>query len=356
MTVIDADGHVEESLAIFNFLEKEYYPRRPLVLKFDTDTSYGINNAVWFIEGQTYPKMFGRNGVIFSTPTPMEAAKRKSVSIGAQELTDVEARLADLDKLGIDKQVVYPTLFLTTTAEDVELEGAILRAYNSFMADACAKSGGRIKFGALVPVRDVAESVKELRRARGMGAASVMLLGLGWDRSLRDEKFYPLYEEAQSLDMPVCIHFGWGAPALTGLFDWRESFSSAALPVVMGFFSVMASGLLETFPKLRVAFLEAGSEWLPYVVHQLKRGRKVTRNPAEYFREGRAFIGCESDEDINYLVNLIGEDAAVAASDYPHTDPSQEENLVADFMRREDVPLRLKEKILCENAKRLYKL
>lgn len=176
MTVIDADGHVEESLAIFNFLEKEYYPRRPLVLKFDTDTSYGINNAVWFIEGQTFPRMFGRNGVIFSTPTP------------------------------------------------------------------------------------------------------------------------------------------------------------------------------------KIAFLEAGSEWLPYAVHQLKRGRKVTRNAAEYFREGRAFIGCESDEDINYLVNLIGEDAALAASDYPHTDPSQEENLVADFMRREDLPLRLKEKILSKNPKRLYKL
>lgn len=356
MIVIDADGHVEESLAMFGFLEKEYYPRRPLALQFEPDTTWGANNAVWFMEGQTFPKMYGRGGVIFSTPTQMDVAKRKSVSIGAQELTDVPARLADLDKMKIDKQVVYPTLFLTTTAEDTELEAAYLRAYNSFMADACSKSGGRIRFGALVPVRDVGESVRELRRAKSLGAASAMVLGIAWDRSLRDEKMYPIYEEAEKLDIPLCVHFGWGAPALTGLFEWQESFLSAALPVMMGFFSLMTAGVLETFPKLRLAFLEAGSEWIPYMTHQLKRGKKVGRDPLEYFREGRVFVGCESDEDVNYLVRFVGEDALVGASDYPHTDPSQEETLVESFMEREEVSLRIREKILSHNPRRLYKL
>jgi predicted TIM-barrel fold metal-dependent hydrolase len=341
---------------MFGFLEKEYHPRRPLVLQFETDTTWGDNNAVWFMEGQTFPKMYGRGGVIFSTPTQMKVAGRKSVSIGAQELTDVPARLADLDKMKIDKQVVYPTLFLTTTADDVDLEAALLRAYNSFMADACAKSGGRIRFGALLPVRDPVESVKELRRAKSLGAASAMVLGIAWDRSLRDKKMYPIYEEAEKLDIPLCVHFGWGAPALTGLFEWQESFVSAALPVMMGFFSLMSSGVLETFPRLRLAFLESGSEWVPYLVHQLKRGKKVRRDPLEYMREGRVFIGCESDEDINYLVQFVGEDALVAASDYPHTDPSQEETLVESFMGREEIPLRIREKILSHNPKRLYHL
>jgi predicted TIM-barrel fold metal-dependent hydrolase len=46
----------------------------------------------------------------------------------------------------------------------------------------------------------------------------------------------------------------------------------------------------------------------------------------------------------------------VAASDYPHTDPSQEESLVESFMGREEVPLRIREKILSHNPKRLYNL
>ncbi len=354
--VIDADGHVEESVAMFKFLDKDYFERRPLALGLDTDTIYGRNNAIWLIDGQTYPKMFGRGGVIFSTPTSMQVAKSKSVSIPAQELTDVQARIKDLDTLKIDKQVVYPTLFLSTTAEDVKLETAILQAYNSFMADACSKSGGRIKFAALMPIRDVNESVRELNRVKELGAASVMLLGIAWDRSLRDQGLYPFYEEAASLDIPICIHFGWGSPGLTASFEWCESFNSAALPVLMSFYSIMTSNVLDALPKLRFAFLEAGSQWLPYMIHQIRRSGRAKRDPAEYFREGRMYIGCETDEDINYLVELIGEYSLVGASDYPHTDPSQEEEMVESFMKREDLTLRIKEKILSVNPQNLYKI
>jgi len=53
VTVIDADGHVEESPAKFSFLARESYARRPLPLGFDRDTAYGDANAVWFIDGKT---------------------------------------------------------------------------------------------------------------------------------------------------------------------------------------------------------------------------------------------------------------------------------------------------------------
>jgi predicted TIM-barrel fold metal-dependent hydrolase len=356
MVVIDADGHVEESTTMFGFLEKEYYPRRPLALGFERDTFLGDNNALWLINGEVYPKMVGKGGFIFRTPTIMEHAKRKPYSIPAQEMTDMKARLRDLDRVGIDKQVVYPTLFLTTTADDLELEAALLRAYNNFMADACSKSGGRVKFAALVPIRDVSESIRELKRAKGLGAVSVMILGVAWDRSLGDKALYPFYEEAARLGIPVCVHFGWGNPTVTSAFGWAESFCSAVLPVLMGFHSVMMSDALETFPKLRMAFLETGSEWVPYVIHQLKRRLPKGKDPAEYFREGRVYVACEADEDINGLISCIGEDAIVVASDYPHHDPSTEEDMVHAIMEREDVPQRMREKILSDNPQRLYNL
>ncbi len=356
MTVIDADGHVEESTAMFGLLEKEFYDRRPLALGFEQDTVYGANNAVWLLDGRTYPKLVGKGGFRFVTPTIMENAKRKSASIPAQELTDVEARLRDMDKTGIDRQVVYPTMFLVTTADDVKLEAALLRAYNSFMADACSKSGGRIRFAALVPIRDVKESLKELRRSKSLGAVSVMLLGVAWEKSLGDEQLFPFYEEAARLDMPVCLHFGWGSPTITSAFNSSETFNSATLPVLMGFHSLLTSGVLEEFPELRFAFLEVGSQWLPYLIHQLNRGQKVSRQPADYFREGRLYVACEADEDIAYVVQSIGEDSLVAASDYPHSDPSREDNVVEAIMGREDLPMRLKEKILSSNPHALYRL
>jgi len=356
--VVDADGHVEESEATFNHLEEEYYGRRPLAVGFPRDTVCGSHNAVWLIDGEIYPKLMGKGGFTFRTPTLMDAAKEKPFSIGAQEMTDVEARLRDLDRIGIEKQVVYPTLFLTTTTEDVKLEAALFRSYNTFMAEACSRSGGRIRFAALVPIRDIEESIRELRRARSLGAVSVMLLGVAWDKTLGDETHYPFYEEAARLGVPVCVHFGWGCPSITSVFEWQQGFCSAVLPVLMGFHSLMSTGALDTFPNLKLAFLETGSFWAPYVIHQLGRSSRArcAKDPAAYFREGRVYIACEVDEDINYLTGVIGEDCLVIASDYPHLDASHEESMTQAVMQREDVPLRVREKILSDNPRQLYGL
>src|SRR5947208_651465 len=81
--VIDADSHVEESPAMFSFLDKEFYQRRPLPVGLDNDTAYGNYNAVWLIEGETYPKLVGKGGTIFRTPTLMDSAQLKRETIGA---------------------------------------------------------------------------------------------------------------------------------------------------------------------------------------------------------------------------------------------------------------------------------
>ena len=186
--IIDADAHVEESEAMFEYLDKEFYPRRPLAVRLEADTVYAKYNAVWLIDGETYPKLVGKGGTIFRTPTLMDAASLKRESIGAQELTDVEARLQDMNKVRIDMQVVFPSLFLTTTTEDLKLEAALLRAYNSFLGDCYTKSKGRIRFAALVPIRDVDASIREIQRAAKIGAAAVMLHGMAWDKLLGVEE------------------------------------------------------------------------------------------------------------------------------------------------------------------------
>src|SRR3990167_8893422 len=92
MNVVDADSHVHESLAMFSLLEKEYHARRPVALSFATDTVYGTRNGIWLIDGDTYPRLAGKGGVVFQTPTVMEMAKQDSASVGAQEMTDIGAR------------------------------------------------------------------------------------------------------------------------------------------------------------------------------------------------------------------------------------------------------------------------
>jgi uncharacterized protein len=355
--IIDADAHVEESQTMFSYLDKEFFPRRPLPVRLDGDTVYGKYNAVWLIDGDTYPKLVGKGGTIFRTPTLMEAASLKRESIGAQELTDVNARIKDMDKVKIDRQVVFPSLFLTITSEDLNFEAALLRAYNSFLGDCYAESEGRIRFAALVPIRDVGESIREIQRTAKIGAAAVMLQGMAWDKLLGDESLFPFYEAAAELNLPICVHLGWGCPALTRIFDASTNFYSAILPVIIGFNSLMTSAALERIPKLRLGFLEAGCAWIPFMIKQVRRDnarRNQAKDPIEYFRTGRVFVTCEPDEDINGVAEIIGENSFILGSDYPHGDPSRQEDMVAEFRERRDLSPRMVEKMLSDNPRKLY--
>ena len=84
--------------------------------------------------------------------------------------------------------------------------------------------------------------------------------------------------------------------------------------------------------------------------------RRYYRDPGEFFRSGRAFVNCEGDEDFDYLLKHVGEDGLMCSSDFPHGDPSAEENYVIRWRERSDMPERVKEKILGKNAQRFFRL
>src|SRR5438552_3061653 len=132
LKVVDADAHVEEGAAMWECLDPEFHGRKPVALGFPPDTLDGIYsnfNAVWLIEGKAFPKGQGRGYHIFATPPTSKVATTKSISVGAQSMTDVPARLADMDQRGIAYQVVYPTLFLVTLAQETGLERGLCQAY-----------------------------------------------------------------------------------------------------------------------------------------------------------------------------------------------------------------------------------
>jgi len=367
MKVIDADAHVEECIDTWKYLDQEFYTNRPIPVTIDKNTSFGANNAFWLIEGKVFPKVVGPGATIFATPTSSEVAQRKRASIGSQTLEDVPARLADIDRMGIDTQVIFPTLFLAALCDSVPLEVALCQSYNTWMAEVCRQGNGRLRYVAVLPLRDATASVQELNRARRLGAVAVLSLGTVWDKDLVDKAFYPFWGEAERLDIPVCFHLGWSFPALTNFYTdlANSSFSAATLPVVMAFHSILSSGILDEFPRLKIGFLEAGAEWLPYTIHQLDRrytkgktssGLSGSRKPSDYLKNGNIYVACESDEDINHLLTCISEDQLVIASDYPHGDLSQEDDMVGALNSRTDVPARVREKILSHNPARLFEV
>ena len=370
--VIDADTHISESEGMWEFMEPSMYPRRPVMTEVPDDTLYADINVLWLIDGNLFPKPAGRGGFRLVTPSRSKAqGRRQDVLIACREITDVPARLADMDKLGVEVQVIYPTLFLIYLTDDPELETALCRAYNDWMADVWSKSGGRLRWVVVPPLHSMDASLEEMRKAKSTGAVGVSLRGLEGERSVADPYFFPLYEEAEKLDLPICIHTGSGSRTLLNLFDLAISsvFANQVVVPLFAFRDIIANHLPARYPGLRFGFIEAKASWIPYLIHLLRResravnmsGRKGIQRPrwkhesnVDLFRDYRIYVACEADEDLPYLLTYTGEDNLLIGSDYGHTDPANEPRLVDVMRQREDVPATVIEKILADNPRKFY--
>ena len=264
-----------------------------------------------------------------------------------------------MDRLGIDTQVIYPTLFLVYLTEDVDLEIALCKAYNRYMWEVEEKGQGRLRWNAILPFGSIDESVKEMRLAKEHGAVGIFFRGMEGERTLDDPYFFPVYEEANSLELPICIHTGSGCPTLTNMFNLERNhtFAHGRVLPIFAFRDIIHNRIPEMFPKLRFGFIEASAGWVPFLLHILRRLLKQQfkfDSSVELFQKYRLFVACEADEDIPYLIRHMGEDNIIIGSDYGHNDPSFEPELAQTIRSREDLSPAIADKILCENPKHLY--
>lgn len=360
--IIDADTHVAESPSMWRLLDPSMYHRRPVITSVPNDTLYGSRNAFWLIDGDIFPKPAGKGSFRLITPSVSELESgRDDITIACREITDVPARLSQMDELGVDLQVIYPTLFLMYLTDDAELEVALCKAYNRWMAKVWSEGKGRLRWNVVLPLHSIPASLEQLAEAKEHGAVGVFFRGMEGERTLDDPYFFPIYAEASRLNLPICVHTGAGCPTLTNMFDHARHgvFHSLLILPVFAFRDIVSNNIPDRFPDLRFGFIEASASWVPYVLHAVKRRLKVegpdraTWGP-RFFRDNRLYIACEADEDLPYLMEYIGEDNLLIGSDYGHNDPAEEPQLVATLKGRGDLSARSLDKILGENARRFY--
>jgi predicted TIM-barrel fold metal-dependent hydrolase len=334
----------------------------------------------WVIDGVLIPKPFGKGGQAVQTP-PVDPQRLSSRQWMAIAMIDIDARLEDADAMGVDVQIVYPTLFNVHLTFDPELDVALARAYNRFMAKAWSLGRGRIRWVAVPALHDLGACIRELAWCREHGAVGFLARGIEGERSLAEPYFFPLYEAVGTIDMPMCIHAGQGCPALTAITNTSivGSFPGGRLLPVIGFHDLVSNRIPERFPDLRILFVEAGASWVPYLLHYLERHwrrRGKLQAPhlgPDLFRDYRIYVTCESDEDLPYLTGFVGEHNLLSGSDYGHHgeqvptlepisfnnrlrggDPSADLAIVGELRARSDVTSDAVRKILVENPRRFY--
>lgn len=366
MPVIDADAHVEESPATFAdpYWEPAFAERRPQVIQ-------ARESAYWLIDGRTWPRRTGRGAHHFSTPPAVGQEKTrwtatKPDTLESITLSDVDARVRYNQSQGIDLQVIFPTLFLAwPLTDDMALHNALCRSYNSWISEVC---GHALKWVAVVNLGDVPCAVKELRRARDLGAIGVITLGLVGDDKLDNPRFDPFYAEVQDLDLALGVHVGWPSPALANLYD--TVYDSLVLPFTVslftGFLDIVGGGVLDRFPNLRACFFEAGCHWVPFLLERMdhyyemavERGRweyHARKRPSDYVSSGNVYFGFEvEDHLLPQVLEMVGPKQFIYASDIPHGDRLFDS--VAYLRNRSDVSDSDRQLLLYDNAARFYKL
>jgi uncharacterized protein len=285
---------------------------------------------------------------------------------------DPAARLEDMDLEGIDVTVMFPPGSGEEWAlHDPEFATALCRTLNDARAEYAAHAPERLKLVAKLPMLDPPQAADELERCvRDHGFVGMVTAQHILDRNLDDSAFDVVWSTAERLGVPVCVHGGGQAPGQVPVaidrFTTRLAKHAITHPVgaMLALTSFTVGGLLARFPQLRVAFLEAGSGWLPFWLERLDEHWELTpeqapaidRNPSEYFLSGRCFIGADPDEvGVAYVVETLGEEVVVYASDYYHWD-CKFPDTVKILSERRDLSGGAKHRIFTDNPKRLYAL
>ncbi|MCZ6547614.1 MAG: amidohydrolase family protein [Deltaproteobacteria bacterium] len=339
--VVDTDGHIfERDEIIFDYLEPPYRGRKELF---------------------AYP--------FFPPPDGFHRMARRIVDKRPFVIApdDPKTWAKVLDREGIDRTVIYPTAGLGVGfIQDAEWAVVACRAYNNMMADRYIKFDSRLGAVALLPIQDIKESAKELHRAvKDLKMHGGILAPAGFDKPLGDTYFDPLYSEAQSLGCPLAIH---GAPSRgLGLDFFRTLIEVRTLShpflQMIHLTSIVLEGVLERFPKLKIASLEAGCQWIPFLMDRLdmEYGNRspqaplLKMKPSEYMSGGQIYYHAELWEKmLPDVIERVGEDQILYATDYPH-EPDLA-SAIRKFEARKDLSASAKRKILSDNGTRFYKM
>lgn len=339
MPVIDADAHVLETERTWDYMEASEREFRPQIVSARDQPG----REFWLIDGRVQPK---------SQNVGQDAPR------ASREMEDIETRLNHMDELGVDIQVLYPTVFLRPLTHRPGVDLALCRSYNRWLIDIWRKGRGRLRWVALLPLLGMDRALEEARFAKENGACGIFMRGLEGERRLSDPYFFPLYEEASRLDLPICVHSATGSFTQHDFFVRECGFSKFKLAVVGAFHSLIYDGIPELFPRLRVGFIEVSSQWVPYALHDLakrfrRKGKTLGR---DLLRASRIYVACQTDDDLPYVLRYAGEDNLVIGSDYGHADTSSEIEALRRLRGEGQVAPHIIHRILEENPKALYAL
>ena len=287
---------------------------------------------------------------------------------------DPHERLKDQAYDSISAEVLYPTRGnIAWVMGDVELEEACCRAYNDWMIEFCSVAPQRFWGLAMISLWNIEHAVQELERCRkaGLRGAAIGLMPAP-ELPYSSEHYERFWAACQDLAMPVNMHINSGP----GRRQFSPQQRSGLMPdgavghkweCMHAVGNIIAAGVLERYPGLRLVLAEAGVGWIPFFAQEFDyyqvsfapssagvgRQRDIPRRPSEYIY-GQVYGAFIQDTIGSKLLPDYGLDTFMWSNDYPHSAciwPGATQFIAQDLGH---LMLEDRAKVLCGNAARLY--
>ncbi len=286
--------------------------------------------------------------------------------------SDPHVRIQDMDIEGVDVNVIFPsgTTPNFSSMDNVELELFMYEAFHRFMKDYCDPYPHRLKSVILASGRNVDASLTELRRCAKepwpVGVFPVCSGKMPLDRP----EWEPLWAAAQEYDLTVIIHsFTMGSPDPPGLYDnWENMFLQRSAAHMWNaqrnLAALIGAGVLDRYPRLRMAAFECGHGWLHSWASRLDEHaimckdyiQPLNRLPSEYIRSPQYFQTIqlyEGEQSLRGITDLVGETTLMYASDFPHLETWFPKSV--EIFLGWSIPEEQKRKLVWDNALLCYR-
>jgi predicted TIM-barrel fold metal-dependent hydrolase len=377
--VFDADTHVVEPREVWeHYLEPEYR----ILGKSALWREEGKFGAYLKINGEMYrdrdniniPRhAVWRPGMSWDDIGALDPETRHAMNEGA---SDPQARLRDMDAMGVDQAFLYPTWFAEgfPLVQDPDVAYALARAYNNWMADFCQAAPERLFAAAILPLQHMAFALEELDRVRAIpcfrGAFIRPMFVEG--RYLTHPYYEPLWEALTTLQMTAAVHAtpGLNNPEWTshgpfiekmkGRLSQRSllgdagggptaggggsAFTISDIPLghslspILAYWldnylfvasTLLGYGVMHRYPTMKVVVAHGKATWMEEVLEKFEASTRVialqhyypVRTDAEaMWEEGHVMLGFDADErGVRKLPERYSA-KVVWGSRYPHDD------------------------------------
>src|SRR5712672_180964 len=350
---------------------REMKDRMPFVVETDdgpkwtahNGASFGYKNGVGPAGSKYVPGKHHRVDVMAETGLYSDGAK------DIRRVSDPHLRIKDLDRDGVDAEVIYGILGASSRLNDKDASNEMLRIYNDWLKGFCSHYPDRHIGLACLPYGDIDAAVQETYRVAKLGLRGLEL-SCSWDMEpMWHPSWEPLWKAVNDVQLPLHFHTFPSVPQRVRMQQQGQVRRMAQFTSVAGFqmnliniiAAIIGAGVLERYPNMRVGFGESGIGWLPYALDRMDfefedRFRDLMKlKPSEYWRrQCRATF--QFDRIGAKLVEDIGVETLMWGSDYPHPDgvwPESSKYIEEQFA---GLPAEIVHKITCENAGKFYGL